>query len=361
MKKSIAIVLGLASLAACTKSSVSYEQTDQISFAPIANVNKTKAAIDGTTFPTANSMGVYAYYKSGVKANSDNTKFSDPDTYLSNAKFSNKASSTLWAGDPNPYYWPKTGSLIFAAYSPETPALTHTFSVTEKESEGGAKETDIIDKFEVNNYVQSSDLSKTVDLLWSPVTAKSYDKTNASSGVPMTFYHAMSWVTFQAAAADDTSVSKFKIKSVKLLNVVNKGSLVTNKAEASWTVSTESDDKKTLDVYVPDTYEVLSSKTAKVIETNEKGTVVIPQTLTGVKVVVVFSQATAVANGWTADQTVTIDLSTCKSDNVTIGEWANGMHYVYTLEFGYEAADEIKINPSVNKWEDVTVDNISVN
>lgn len=139
MKKSIVIVLGLASLAACTKSSVSYEQTDQISFAPIASVNKTKAAIDGTTFPTANSMGVYAYYKSGVAATSDNTQFSDPDTYLSNAKFSNKTASALWAGDPNPYYWPKTGSLIFAAYSPETPALTHTFSVTETEGEDGAK------------------------------------------------------------------------------------------------------------------------------------------------------------------------------------------------------------------------------
>lgn len=177
----------------------------------------------------------------------------------------------------------------------------------------------------------------------------------------MTFYHAMSWVTFKAAAADAKSVSKFKIKSVKLLNVVNKGSLVTDKAKAAWTASTDAGDKKTLNVYVPATYDVLSSTTAKDIETNPRGTVVIPQSLTGVEVEVVFSQATAVADGWTADQTVTIDLSTCKSGEVTIGDWANGMHYVYTLLFGYEADDEIKIKPSVKDWEDVTVGDISVN
>ena len=56
MKKIISIVLGVAALAACTKTSVSYEQPGEIALAPVTRANMTKAAITGTTFPTTNDM-----------------------------------------------------------------------------------------------------------------------------------------------------------------------------------------------------------------------------------------------------------------------------------------------------------------
>ena len=62
MKKIISIVLGVAALAACTKTSVSYEQPGEIALAPVTRANMTKAAITGTTFPITNDMGVYAFY-----------------------------------------------------------------------------------------------------------------------------------------------------------------------------------------------------------------------------------------------------------------------------------------------------------
>ncbi len=352
MKKSIAIVLGLASLAACTKSSVSYEQTDQISFAPIASVNKTKAAVSGTEFPTANLMGVYAYYKN-VAAGSNSTDFASPDSYLAQATF--KKNEATWAGwdkqseAQNPYYWPKTGSLIFAAYSPEEPALTHSFSVA-----NGV----VNDSFTANNYVQTSDLSKTVDLLWCPVTSKSYDKTSGASGVPMTFYHAMSWVTVNAIADKANAAGKFKVKSVSLLSVVGKGNLKTTGATITWTPSTEAADANTLAVYSSEAGKEVTT-TAAVLEDNEKGTVVIPQALDKVQLEVVFSQQTA-TGAWTADQTITLPLKDCKSGATTISSWENAKHYIYTLAFGYDTTDEITINPKVAKWEDVTVENVSV-
>lgn len=356
MKKTIAIVLGVASLAACTKSSVSYEQTDEISFVPVASVNKTKAAVSGVNFPDANLMGVYAYYNSTVKAGSEAiSKFGTHDNYLSDAIFSKNGS--VWAGwkktdtggEHNPYYWPKTGSLLFAAYSPETAELTHKFEVNN---------SNVTDEFSKTGYVQSSDLSKTVDLLWSPVTTSSYDKTSGS--VPMTFYHAMSWVTFKAVANDTDSDEKFRVKSVTLDNVINKGDLKTSGAKAAWSLSSSKDDQKTLYVYSNDNYVEIKTTAVTLENDSEKnGVVVIPQSLDNVILKVVFVQKTGNTDNWTADQTLDINLKTCKVNGVDLKEWEFGKHYTYTLSFSF-TADEITINPTLTDWEEKTVENITV-
>ncbi len=351
MKKSIAIVLGFASLAACTKSSVSYEQTDEISFAPVASVNKTKAAVDGTAFPDANLMGVYAYYNSKLEKGKPAADFVTYDNYLSKAVF--KKNGSVWAGwsgtategSINPYYWPKTGSLLFAAYSPETAELTHKFEVNN---------SNVTDEFSKTGYVQSSDLSETVDLLWSPVTTSSYDKTSGKDGVPMTFYHAMSWVTINVKAASSTAEDKFAIKSLKLKSVAGKGDLTTDGSKITWTnLSTAAD----LDVFASNDQKTTVKEEEATLEKVSKGTVVIPQDLTNVKLEVVFQQASGVANSWTAEQTVTIDLKDCKSGTSTISSWENGKHYIYTLSFGI---DEITIKPDVKKWDDVDVADVTV-
>ncbi len=358
MKKSIAIVLGVASLAACTKSSVSYEQTDEISFAPVASVNKTKAAVEGTAFPDANLMGVYAYYNSTVKAGSEAiSKFGTHDNYLSDAIFSKN--DNVWAGwkktdtggEHNPYYWPKTGSLLFAAYSPETAELTHKFEVNN---------SNVTDEFSKTGYVQSSDLSKTVDLLWSPVTTTSYDKTSGKGGVPMTFYHAMSWVTFKAVAKDIDSDKKFRVKSVTLDKVINKGDLKTSVATAAWSLSSNTEDQKTLNVYSNDNYVEITTTAVTLENSGEKnGVVVIPQSLDNVILKVVFAQKTGNTNNWTADQTLDINLKTCKVNGGDLTKWEFGKHYTYTLSFSF-TADEITIYPTLTNWEEKTVDNITV-
>lgn len=87
MKKIISIVLGVAALAACTKTSVSYEQPGEIALAPVTRANMTKAAITGTTFPTTNDMGVYAFYNTLDAGTSKDNFLANSAAYLNNVKF----------------------------------------------------------------------------------------------------------------------------------------------------------------------------------------------------------------------------------------------------------------------------------
>lgn len=350
MKKIISIVLGVAALAACTKTSVSYEQPGEIALAPVTRANMTKAAITGTTFPTTNDMGVYAFYNAGKLKDTPKDLFlAGSAAYLEDVKFVNRAGSGNWGGETS-YYWPKTGSLVFAAYSPSVAKLAYD---------------EHKDEFSATSYVQSADLSSTVDLLWSPMTAKSHDKTTAA--VPMVFYHTMSWVTIQAVAANSDSDSQFKIKSVELNDIVNKGSFKTAGATITWTRSTLETDKQTLTVFSDNKYKVVelptTEKPVQALENNAKGTVVIPQTLNDVTLTVVFSQLMP-TGAWSADQTLTFKLNECKTGDpaVALNEWENGKHYIYTLNFNIKGAtgeNEILIKPTLTDWENVTANGIN--
>lgn len=351
MKKIISIVLGVAALAACTKTSVSYEQPGEIALAPVTRANMTKAAITGTTFPTTNDMGVYAFYNAGKLAGTLKDVFLDGSAaYLNNVEFVNRTGSGNWGGSTS-YYWPKTGSLVFAAYSPKAADLAYDAA---KDEFSTKTETD---------YVQSADLAKTVDLLWSPMTDKSHDKTTIS--VPMVFNHGMSWVTVQAVAANTESEGKFKVKSVKLNGIVNKGTFKTAGATIDWTPSTATVDVKTLSVFSNEAYTEIPKMTpAVVLENVEKGTVVIPQSLgDAVTLTVVFSQVMP-TGAWSADQNLTFTLNKCKVGEpaVELNKWDNGKHYIYTLNFNIKGAageNEILIKPTLTDWENVTANGIN--
>ena len=348
MKKIISIVLGVAALAACTKTSVSYEQPGEIALAPVTRANMTKAAITGTTFPTTNDMGVYAFYNAGKVIGTPKEEFlTGSAAYLSNVKFVNRTGTGNWGGETS-YYWPKTGSLVFAAYSPSAANLAYSAGE---------------DKFSKADYVQSTELANTVDLLWSPMTAKSHDKT--TTAVPMVFYHAMSWVTVQAVAANTESEGKFKVRSVKLNGIVNKGSFETAVDDIDWTLSSAAVDVKTLTVFNNDAYKEIPKMTpAEVLENVEKGTVVIPQSLgDAVTLTVVFSQVMPTGD-WSADQTLTFKLNKCTVGEpaVALNKWDNGKHYIYTLNFNIKGAageNEILIKPTLTDWENVTANGIN--
>lgn len=348
MKKIISIVLGVAALAACTKTSVSYEQPGEIALAPVTRANMTKAAITGTTFPTTNDMGVYAFYNAGKLIGTPKEEFlTGSAAYLNNVKFVNRTGTGNWGGETS-YYWPKTGSLVFAAYSPSAANLAYSAGE---------------DKFSKADYVQSTDLANTVDLLWSPMTAKSHDKT--TTAVPMVFYHAMSWVTVQAVAANSESEGKFKVKSVKLNGIVNKGSFETAVDDIDWTLSSAAVDVKTLTVFNNDAYKEIPKMTpAEVLENVEKGTVVIPQSLgDAATLTVVFSQKMP-TGAWSADQTLTFKLNKCTVGEpaVALNKWDNGKHYIYTLNFNIKGAageNEILIKPTLTDWENVTANGIN--
>lgn len=365
MKKIISIVLGVAALAACTKTSVSYEQPGEIALAPVTRANMTKAAITGTTFPTTNDMGVYAYYNASKPAATPKADFLaglgqnlSNALYLDNVRFMKK--NDFWAGANDqgaatPYYWPKTGSLVFAAYSPKGADLAYNAAEDKFYTKTNyAQETD-------PSNTNTVDLSKTVDLLWSPMTTESH----ANGQVTMVFYHAMSWVTVQVKAANDESKNKFRVKSIALNNIINEGSFTTNGKTISWTPSAA--DAKTLSVFSKanseDSHVVSSATEAAVLENIERGTVVIPQTLgNDAKLTVVFSQMMP-TGAWSADQNITFVLNKCKVGAELLDSWKNGKHYIYTLSFNIKGDDtgdnEILIAPSLTDWDPVNASGIN--
>ena len=114
MKKSLIIALGAIALVACTKTSVSYEQTGEIGFAPVARMNGTKAtAIGSTAFPDAWNLKVYGYYDNTLTAGQSYSDGHFTENYLPGVEFAKNArgaTAGFWLGKDHAYYWPKTGS-----------------------------------------------------------------------------------------------------------------------------------------------------------------------------------------------------------------------------------------------------------
>lgn len=194
------------------------------------------------------------------------------------------------------------------------------------------------------------------------MTAASNDKSTGA--VAMTFYHAMSWVTVQAVAANTDSEGKFKVKSVKLNGIVNKGAFETTADDIDWTLSSAAADVKTLSVFSKDAYTEIKKMTpAEVLENVEKGTVVIPQSLgDAVTLTVVFSQVMP-TGAWSADQNITFVLNKCKVGAELLDSWKNGKHYIYTLSFNIKGDgtgdNEILIAPSLTDWDPVNASGIN--
>lgn len=86
MKKSLIIALGAIALVACTKTSVSYEQTGEIGFAPVVRKNSTKAAVEGTEFPNQN-IKVFGYYDNSMAVGSSYSAGKFAVEYLPGVEF----------------------------------------------------------------------------------------------------------------------------------------------------------------------------------------------------------------------------------------------------------------------------------
>lgn len=317
MKKIFFSLLAIAAIASCAKTETVYDELQsEVKIKPATSV-VTKAAIDGTVYPTTGSFDVYAYWANAEAGQS----FTEGTLYIGEAgvavPFVNKGA--YWGG-ATACYWPKSGSLRFAAYSPASVDMTHNLAT---------------DTYSVANYVQSNNTAETVDLLVAPTTV-SYNSLTSAQNVSVVFEHALSWITIQVKAKDAASAAAFNVNKVTVNDVVTKGDLeavMAGEKAMNWTLSST---KANYVVY--NDAQALTTEAAPV-ETVAKGTVVIPQPTTSVTVE--FTQTAE--NGAAVSQEITADL--------VLGEnaaWEAGKHYVYTLVFGL---DEILLNPSVSDWE----------
>ena len=337
MKKIFFSLLAVAALASCTKTDNVYtEDNAEIKIKPataLATKANHLAAIDGTEYPVEENFDVYGYWANQPAGSSFTNQTDDVTVYLGiegpAVEFTNKGA--YWGGTTT-YYWPKNGSLRFAAYSPSNVDMAHDLAT---------------DTYTVAEYTQPSNTAETWDLLVAP-TSKSYTAMTAAENVSVVFEHALSWITVKVVAKDTDAAKAFDIKKVTINDVVNVAGLsaVMSGSEKAfnWTLS------ETKVPYVVFEGSQAVTETATVIETTKDGTVVIPQPTTSLRVD--YTQNALEGTPALENQHVEADLVLDAANS----PWEPGKHYIYTIVFGL---DEILINPDVVDWDDVVVEEIT--
>ncbi len=334
MKKIIFSLLAIAALASCAKTEPVFTQDNsEIKIAPVtsmttkANVN---GVIDETTYPADEDFNVYAYWANkpaGSNFEVDETNSAN-SAYLYDVTFVNKG--LYWGGETT-QYWPKNGSLRFAAYSPsDLPAtVAHDLAA---------------DRFDISGLTYPVSVDGTYDILVTP-TSKSYTAQTAAANVSVVFEHALSWITFQLKSTEAAN-AKFTVTDVIVNDVNNHGNLVADMKAGTKTWTTAMPQKF---VVFNDANGSTVTTTEKVYENGKgKSVLVLPQPTT--TVTIKFTQEAVGDAPALVGQEVTIPLTLDQDE-----PWVAGKHYTYTVIFDL---DEILINPSVEDWEEVTVPEI---
>ena len=202
MKKHLFLFAAAAvALASCSSddtiaenSSVSSNQQKEIMFAPIAQPS-TRAAVDGTGFPTTSAIQVAAY----DVTNSRN--------FFTHTTFSYSGAGTIWKGGK---YWPLSAAYInFLGYT--------NFQGTAGSETSGA--TWASDEASQVTLVMTDNMSAQKDLMYAIGNGEVTQSGNTLTfppNVPMVFKHAQSWISFYADAYDATSGGQVTLNKITL-------------------------------------------------------------------------------------------------------------------------------------------------
>lgn len=334
MKK---ILFGFAALAAgvaCTQTSVVYEDTAEIGIAPV-NYTITKAhqgAITGTSYPTDEEFGLLAFHTTGDAGTAIGDVTEPMTTYLDDVRFVYLRDG-IWHGAPS-YYWPKTGSLFFAGYSPAGATKTDVSYSFDDAAEGLT-----IDGFVQGDYNYVVENNNMVDLLWFDCTPVSYN-----TGAPeVTFRHALSYITL----AINTNIEEglFTLKKVTLKGVDFTGTFTSS--DLAWTGSNSKD------ITVFEGTQAVVSEAFKL-----DNILVIPQGIDAKCLELVYEQLPyAGATSGTITNTQSLDLTGGDTAGDNTDKWLIGKHYTYNICF---TAEEITLKPSVEAWEEMPAGNIEL-
>lgn len=289
----------------CTKNEVRSisDNPQAVRFLPLNGKHSTKDMVDGNTYPKDLPFGTLAYY---LPSGNWNANMADATLYIPISKVVNKsgaASGNAWEVEGKEYYWPKSGTLTFFAYSP--------FSYQEAgEGDLNIKSLSGNDGIQIVDY--DVDAHQDTDFMVADIAK---DKTaNGSNGgytcVPIVFRHKLSQIVginFQTVITNtegnlvehDYSYGRstngplqagdivFKLKKVEVRNLYTKGTYgyTTTKAdpvEEHWAHQANKKpytwfDKTTPEAFVDNTKFNLTYKTQD--DTRNKYLLVLPQPL----------------------------------------------------------------------------------
>lgn len=344
------LALAVIAASACTSVEV-YEQPDAISIVPVAEVTSLKS-VSGpmTMYSPDESFVVYAYHSTSGSETQSWTEFygdgSGINTWIDAGTFANAGNG--WGGNPTPYYWPKTGHLMFAGFSPAdivAPAASgEAHAVSASYMLEATAPAFTLTGFQQGDYSATASDNKMVDLMWFNINdSGSKPVNNGISGgaVPVTFHHSLAWLTFTFKSARPDG-EKFYLVNAVLSKINSKGDLQATVGGAVWSKLSQ-----------PRDYTLFAS-TASGDLLDEVGVV-------ADNLLVVPADFTAVSPGSYAltlkfrqggqdqlEQTVSFELNSLAQKS-----WEAGKHYTYNVSL---SAEPIIFEPSVDSWPSIESD-----
>lgn len=345
MKKYFFILAAAAALAACAKNEVTPVLSNENAEIAYNVAPKTKALDPDKqeNFAEGNVFASWAYYLPKGKTWADNYDAdatngkTKPQPYIVNSKISHL--NGIWKDQSKSYYWPKDGgSLTFLAYSLNRGDLTLAgeHSAFTCDNAGG-----------VQGHIELID-NKNTDFLVAEIAADKTANENqyVFNGVPTLFKHKLSRVACTVKKAAEYADKKFELTEISFLNVATYGSYGQLPTEG-FTAATVKHDQ----IYTNAVQEITT--TAAPVAT-EDVVIYMPQTFEDAtaQIQVKYTVTTKVG-------TVTVVENCVKEISIKdkFAEWAMGKKYTFNITF---ALDEITWDPAVEKWENATAADVTI-
>ena len=282
MKKSLFIMaLGAIALTSCSQDEAIEVQKDAISFAAFSD-NASRADIT-----TTNSIENFRVY--GVHYDGTPTTYT---SYIDGLECERATTGTSWVNHDSGYYWPM-GTMDFYAVSPSTNTITMGTLGAVASNEAQIKDYVITDAATGNNE----------DLLY----AVTVGETKKADDVQLNFKHALSQIAFNVKVANDFTQSvTLEVKSISIVNVLNKGTFAYPKA------ATTTSESATADLLWTPALDALAKK----------------YTITPTSYTVAYSKGTAAEGGETASMLLMPQLIGAS----TVGTWNDGSHFILDVD-----------------------------
>ena len=338
MKKYFFILAAAVALAACAKNEVTPVLSQENAKIAYNVAPKTKAGLgpNQENFAEGNVFASWAFYLPKDQTWAANKATSQP--YIVNSKISYK--NGTWKDQTKSYYWPKDGgSLTFLAYSLNKGNLTLAGEHSEFtcDNAGG-----------VQGHIELMD-NKNTDFLVAEIAADKTANENqyVFNGVPTLFKHKLSRVACTVKKAADYADKKFELKEINFLNVATYGSYGQLPTE-KFTAGTATNDQ----VYTNAVQEITTTAAAVAVE---DVVIYMPQTFADAtaKIQVKYTVTTTVGGSTPVVENCVKEISIKDK----FSEWAMGKKYIFNLTF---ALDEITWDPAVEKWEDATAADVTI-
>lgn len=335
MKKQMMMLLAIAAMAGCSKSEV-VDTPNGDGNTPIKLKTFVGKSVKATETKTDNltAFQMTAYTTSAAFPGTASTD--EPTPFIASQIVSRTGESSLYSWPyTGPQYWPQGKKVSFFAYAPTTGV---TYAAPAAAGWPGF------------TYTVAAEASQ-ADLVVAQRTSQ--DATSNNGSVALNFNHALSQILFSAkcANADFTAV----VKTIELSGIQNAG---------TYTFATSATEGTAIEgswsgVKGAEGYAYLTNGTAAIAKTTSDpiaGTngalMLMPQTLTGAKLKVVYT--VTIGSG---DSEQSFDVT---KENVELtGTWAPGMKYTYDLTLVSDAT-AITIVPGVNTWTTGTTTNPSL-